>query len=113
MYPVRGGEGVRSEGGLTEFILEKMIAKGMTIMSNASKKTIAKKMTITKFAAVSTRRPPSEPPKILNNPRNRISKSTMSRIFHTVRGVQCVSRLADERTCTAKCWIKETNRQFQ
>ena len=86
--------GVRSEGGLTEFILEKMIAEEMTIMSITSKKTIAKKMTITKFAAVSTRRPPSESPRILNNPRNRILKSTMSRIFHTARGVQCVSRLA-------------------
>ena len=40
--------------------MEKMIAKGMTIMSIASKQTIAKKMTITKFAAVSTRRTPSE-----------------------------------------------------
>ena len=68
-------KGVRSEGrGLTEFILEKMIAKGMTIMSIASKKTIAKKMTITKFAAVSMRRPLSESPRILNNPRNRISQ---------------------------------------
>ena len=62
------------------------MAKRMTIMCIASKKTIAKKMTITKFAAVSVRRHPLESPRILNNPRNRISKSTMSRIFHTVRG---------------------------
>ena len=105
-----GVKGFRSEGGLTEFILVKMIAKGMTIMSTAGEKIIARKVTITQFAAVSTRRPPSESPRILNNPRNRISKSTMLRIFHTVRGVQCVSRLVDERTCTAKCWIKETRR---
>ena len=26
----------------------------------------------------------------------------MSRIFHIARGVQCVSRLADERTCIAR-----------
>ena len=84
-----------SEGELTEFILEKMIAR---------------KVTITKFTAVSARRTPSKSLRILTNPRNRISRSTTSRIFNTVRGVQCVQRLAYVRTCTAKCWIKETSR---
>ena len=48
MYPIRGGEGGQERRGADGVHLGEMIAKGIKIMSIASKKTIAKKMTITK-----------------------------------------------------------------
>ena len=99
-----GVKGVRSEEELTELILEKVIAKGMTIMSICEQEDDRQEDDDHEVRCGKYEKAPVRIAK-----ENRISKSTVSRIFHTVRGAQCVSRLAGERTCTAKCWMKETS----